>query len=141
MKGADFASAMGILMNQATKPQVLVASIPDIHRLYEVGKQSSSARNAWSSFGICQSMLANPGSTAEADVDRRAAVRQRVKDFNAQLAAVCATYASCKYDGGAVFNYPFELKQLSTWDYIHPNTSGQAVLAEVTWRAGFWSGS
>ena len=139
--GADFGSAMGILMDQATPPQVLVASIPDIHRLYEVGKDSSSARNAWSSFGICQSMLANPQSTQQADVDRRAKVRQRVGDFNAQLAAVCKTYATCKYDGGAVFGYPFELSHLSTWDYFHPNTSGQAVLADVTWRAGFWSGS
>ena len=135
---ADFANAMGILMNQEAKPQVLVASIPDIHRLYEVGQGSSSARNAWSSFGICQSMLANPQSTAQEDVDRRAAVRQRVIDFNAQLAAVCATYATCKYDGGAVFGYPFALSHLSTWDYFHPNTSGQAVLADVTWRAGFW---
>ena len=138
---ADFASAMGILMDQATKPQVLVASIPDLHRLYEVGKNSSSARNAWSSFGICQSMLADPGSGDQEDVDRRARVRQRVMEYNAELAAVCGTYATCKYDGGAVFGYPFELSHLSTWDYFHPNTSGQAVLADVTWRAGFWPGS
>jgi len=135
---SQFASAMSTLMSQTTPPKVLVASIPDIYRLYEVGKNSSSARNAWSSFGICQSMLANPQSTQQADVDRRARVRQRVVDFNAQLAAVCATYTTCKYDGGAVFGYQFQLSHLSTWDYFHPNTSGQAVLADVTWKAGFW---
>lgn len=138
---SQFAAAMSTLMTQATPPKVLVASIPDIYRLYQVGKGSSAARNAWNSFGICQSMLADPQSTDAADVDRRARVRQRVVDFNAQLADVCATYASCKYDGGAVFGYPFQLSHLSTWDYFHPNTGGQAVLADVTWKAGFWPGS
>ena len=54
---------------------------------------------------------------------------KRVVDFNAQLADVCATYASCKYDGGAVYGYPFQLSHLSTWDYFHPNETGQAILA------------
>lgn len=135
---SQFATAMSTLMSQATPPKVLVASIPDIYRLYQVGKDSSAARNAWSSFGICQSMLARPQSTDAADVDRRARVRQRVVEFNAQLADVCATYTSCKYDGGVVFGYPFALSHLSTWDYFHPNTGGQAVLADVTWKAGFW---
>jgi hypothetical protein len=120
---------------------VLVASIPDLRRLWQVGKNSSAARSAWSAYGICQSMLARPLSTDQADVDRRARVRQRVVDYNAVLADVCAAYAFCRYDAGAVFGYPFTLSQLSGWDYFHPNTSGQAVLADVTWEAGFWAAS
>ena len=117
---------------------VMVISIPDVRRLWEVGKGSSSARTAWSLFGICQSMLANPTSTAQADVDRRARVRQRVIDYNAQLAQACAAYgANCDFDDNAVFNYQFVLSQVSTWDYFHPNTSGQAVLAGVSYANGF----
>ena len=112
---------------------VFVASIPDLLRLWAVGKDSSAARAAWSAYGICQSMLKNPTSTNQADVDRRLAVQQRVKDYNAALATECAATARCVYDGGAVFGYPFQRSHLSTWDYFHPNTSGQAVLAEVTW--------
>jgi lysophospholipase L1-like esterase len=83
-------------------------------------------------------MLANPTSTAAADTARRDRVRQRVVDFNAQLAAACAAYGSnCRYDGGAIFNYPFALNQISTWDYFHPNTAGQQVLASVSYAAGF----
>lgn len=134
----QFKAGMDTLAAQASPPKVLVVSIPDIYRLYEVGRTSSSARNAWSAYGICQSMLANPQSTDQADVDRRARVRQRVVDYNAQLANVCATYTFCKYDGGAVFGYPFTLSQLSQWDYFHPNSAGQAVLATQTWKAGFW---
>jgi lysophospholipase L1-like esterase len=135
---AQFAGAMDTLMNQATPPKVLVASIPDLRRLWRVGKDSAAARNAWSGFDICQSMLARPRSTQKADVDRRRRVRQRVIGYNTALREVCATYESCTYDDGAVFGYPFALSHLSRWDYFHPNTSGQAVLAEQTWRAGFW---
>ncbi len=138
---SQFSSAMTTLMAQDIKPRVLVASIPDLYQLWEVGRSSSSARNAWNSFGICQSMLANPQSTATEDEARRQRVRNRVIAYNQALADVCATHATCKYDGGAVFGYPFKLSHLSTWDYFHPNTSGQAVLADVTWRAGFWPSS
>lgn len=134
-----FTAAMDVLDGQTPEPSVLVASIPDLRRLWQVGKNSSSARTAWSAYGICQSLLARPLSTEQADVDRRARVRQRVVDYNTALGEVCATYRFCRYDGGAVFGYPFTLSQLSGWDYFHPNTSGQAALAEVTWQAGYWS--
>jgi lysophospholipase L1-like esterase len=112
---------------------IFVSSIPNIYQLWQVGKSSSSARLAWSVYGICQSMLKNPTSTQQADVDRRGFVRQRVVDYNTVLAQECAAVAGCVFDGNAVFSYAFSLSQLSTWDYFHPNTSGQAVLSSVTW--------
>ncbi|GAB3188591.1 GDSL-like lipase/acylhydrolase family protein [Micromonospora palomenae] len=135
---ANIDSALARLKAGLPNARVLVISIPDIQRLWAVGKGSGSARTAWSTFGICQSMLANPTSTAQADVDRRTRVRQRVVDFNTQLAQACAAYGpNCDFDDNAVFNYPFALSQVSTWDYFHPNTSGQAVLASVSYANGF----
>lgn len=131
-------SGLNRLRSGLPSAKVYLISIPDIHRLWYVGKSSLSARTAWSAFGICRSMLANPTSTAQADVDRRNRVRQRVIDFNSQLAQACVAYgANCRFDGNAVFNYPFTLGQLSGWDYFHPNTSGQKVLASVSYAAGF----
>jgi lysophospholipase L1-like esterase len=134
-----FRTGMDILATQQPQPQVLVVSIPDLRRLWQVGRNSSSARSAWSAYDICQSMLARPLSSDQADVDRRARVRQRVVAYNTALADICAEYTFCRHDGGAVFGYPFALGQLSSWDYFHPNTSGQAVLAEETWQASFWA--
>jgi lysophospholipase L1-like esterase len=128
-------TALDTLRTQLPNTKVLVVSIPDIKRLWYIGKDSSSARTAWSSYSICQSMLANPTSTDPVDEDRRNRVRQRVVDFNAALAEICAQNVNCKYDGNAVFNYQFVLSQVSGWDYFHPNTSGQAVIANVTWAA------
>jgi lysophospholipase L1-like esterase len=118
--------------------QILLISIPDVKRLWEVGRGNVLARTAWSLFGICQSLLANPTSTAAADVARRDRVRQRVADFNTQLAQACAAYGpNCRFDGNAVFNYRFSLSQVSGWDYFHPDADGQRALAEISYAAGF----
>ena len=131
-------SALSRLKAGLPNAAVFISSVPDIKRLWFIGKDSSSARNAWSGFKICQSMLANPQSTAQADVDRRNRVQQRVIDFNTQLAQACTAYgANCDFDGNAVFNYPFVLSEVSSWDYFHPNTTGQRTLASVSYPAGF----
>ena len=117
--------------------KVLVVSIPDIKRLWFIGMGSFSARTVWAIGGICQSMLANPTSTSAADNARRDRVRQRVVDFNGQLAGSCAVHVNCRFDGDAVFNYQFVLSQVSGWDYFHPNTTGQSVLASISYAAGY----
>ena len=116
--------------------QVVVASIPDVYKLWEVGSKSSSARFIWGLYKICQSMLKNPTSKLSADVDRRARVQARVVDFNAQLATACQNATVlCKFDGNMVYNTTFALTDISKVDYFHPSVSSQAKLADVTYRA------
>jgi lysophospholipase L1-like esterase len=138
---SSITAALDTIGLRAPDAAVYIASIPDLYRLWEVGKNSGSARFAWWLYGICQSMLESPRSTREADVDRRLTVRERVINYNAALEQECLAYpGTCHYDGGAVFGYPFELSHLSTIDYFHPNTAGQEILALVTWEAGYtWS--
>ncbi len=134
----SIATALDTVHTRSPEASVHVVSIPDLHQLWDVGRTSGSARFFWGLYGICQSMLADPGSTQPADVQRRATVRQRVVDYNTVLVEECGAYAgTCHDDGGAVFGYPFELGQLSTIDYFHPNVAGQEVLAQVTWDAGY----
>jgi lysophospholipase L1-like esterase len=131
-------SGLATLKSGLPSAKVFIVSVPDIKRLWFVGKDSSSARAAWSTFRICQSMLANPTSTAPADVARRDRVRQRVVEYNQQYAAACAAYGSnCLFDRNTAFNYPFALSQVSGWDYFHPNATGQRVLAQISYSAGF----
>ncbi|MDH2430354.1 SGNH/GDSL hydrolase family protein [Sphaerisporangium sp. TRM90804] len=134
---ARFRTALQTLSAGIPDVAIFVSSIPDIKRLWDVGRNSSSARTAWAALSICQSMLARPRSTDQADVDRRDRVRQRVADYNAIMSRVCAEQPQCRYDGGAVFSYPFQLSHLSTWDYFHPNTTGQRLLAEITYPTGY----
>src|SRR5215207_1807173 len=118
-------SALATLKSGLPDAQIAVISIPSIYRLWEVGHTNGAALFAWSTYGICQSMLYRAWSTSSADADRRHRVLQRVIDYNEQLAEACAAYCSlCAFDNNAVFNFQFSLSHVSSWDYFHPNTSG-----------------
>lgn len=133
----QFASAMQTITTGSPGTYVYVASIPDVYQLWNLFKNNFWARFVWNSAKICQSLLANPTSTQSADVQRRAAVRQRNIDYNTQLAQVCAAHASrCRFDGNAVFRTAFTSGDVAG-DYFHPSVAGQAKLASVTWSAGY----
>ncbi|MET7331964.1 GDSL-type esterase/lipase family protein [Nonomuraea sp. NPDC005650] len=131
-------AALAELRAGMPQARVFVASIPDLRRLWHVGKTQPLARTFWTAGRICQSMLANPTSTKRADADRRERVRARVMAYNRAAAKACAAFGSgCHSDGGAVFSFPFTLDQVSKWDYFHPNMEGQRILAQQTFEHGF----
>jgi lysophospholipase L1-like esterase len=114
---------------------IFVASIPDIHRLWLLYRDSATARFVWDVADICQSMLAPQRTDAE-----RQAVQQRNIDFNTVLAQECAAVTRCRFDQNAVYSYAFTRDQVSKLDYFHPSLSGQAALASVTWARSWWAG-
>jgi lysophospholipase L1-like esterase len=137
----QFRSALSALTAGSPNSKIFVASIPNVINLWSALKANGSARFIWAIFGICQSLLARPTSTAVADVQRRARVAARNGELNAKLQAVCAEFAACLYDGGAVFNTVFSAADVATRDYFHPSVSGQKRLACVTWNASYWAPS
>lgn len=130
---SGFEKALAGLRAASPASQVYVSSVPDLQRLWEQGKDDPMVRQIWK-LGICQSMLAEPTSTAAAATARREQVRARVVEYNEVLREVCAKDELCRYDGGAVFQYPFAADQLSHWDWFHPGKDGQARLAELAHR-------
>lgn len=135
---SQFQTAMNTIHNGLPNARILVMSIPDLHRLWEVGSASATARTVWANFGICQAMLANPTSTAQVDVDRRLRVRQRVVDYNAALTTVCNATANCLTDAGALFNTQFLLNDLATFDFFHPSGAAQQRLAAASYSVYNW---
>jgi PKD repeat protein/lysophospholipase L1-like esterase len=135
---AQFQAAMASLRAGSPATSVYVVSIPRVYGLYELFRGNWWARFIWSIGGVCQSLLANPTSTNQADVDRRARVDQRNRDFNQVLAEVCAGAAAqpCLWDGGAAFNTAFVASDVSG-DYFHPSVAGQAKLSAVSWANGY----
>lgn len=112
---------------------IFVASIPDVHRLWELFHDDAVARAVWSAANICQSMLSSQNTDAD-----RAAVGAREAAFNAVLEQECSAYVNCLFDGYAVFQTQFVSSDVSHLDYFHPSLSGQAKLANVTWGASWW---
>ncbi|WP_449063114.1 SGNH/GDSL hydrolase family protein [Planomonospora algeriensis] len=133
---ARVAAALRLLKERRPGARVFLASIPDLKRLWRVGKDNVAARGFWTVGRICPTMLARPVSTAPADRARRDRVRARVAAYNRALAGVCAEYGrACRFDGGAVFRYPFTLDHVSGWDFFHPNAAGQRLIAKTTFAA------
>ncbi|WP_405493230.1 GDSL-type esterase/lipase family protein [Streptomyces sp. NBC_00096] len=130
---SGFEKALAGLRAASPASQVYVSSVPDLQRLWEQGKDDPMVRQVWK-LGICQSMLAEPTSAAAGATARRERVRARVVEYNEVLREVCAKDELCRYDGGAVFQYPFSEEQLSRWDWFHPGRDGQARLAELAHR-------
>lgn len=129
----DLRAALDRLAAGLPSAEIYLVSIPDVYQLWDLFKNDRKARSVWRTFGICQSLLADDNTEQD-----RQLVRQRNIDLNAVLSNVCAEYTTCRYDGGAVFNYQFTKQDVSTLDYFHPSKTGQANLAEVTWNAGYW---
>lgn len=135
-----FNAAMEALILGLPDAYILVLSVPDLARLWEVGRDRPEVRGVWESYRICQSMLANPTDTSAGAQARRDRVRKRTQGYNAAMAAACARHAPrCRHDHSAVFDYRFGLDEVSTVDCWHPSKHGQATLARVAWEAGFWS--
>jgi hypothetical protein len=130
----SFQAALQTLHDGLPSAHVFVSSIPDIYQLWQVLHTNWLARAVWTYAGVCPAML-SPYNT-EAD---RQLVATREAEFNQVLAQVCATYANCRWDGGAVYQYGFTASDVSTLDYFHPSLTGQAVLADTTWRSSWWA--
>jgi lysophospholipase L1-like esterase len=135
---ADFRASLQATMKALTmglpNAKIFVSSIPNIYRLWRIFRSDLAAQIVWYSAKVCQSML-SPFRT-EAGRQR---VLNREKAFNDVLAQVCSHYSRCRFDGYAVFRYPFETLHVSKLDFFHPNKSGQAALASVTWARSWFS--
>jgi lysophospholipase L1-like esterase len=135
---ATFAQAIDTLVHGLPRAHILVLSIPDISRLWRVGKDRTDVRETWRRLGTCQSMLANPTSTSATAEERRRRVRDQVVAYNQAMEEACARHATCRWDENAVFDHDFTLESVSARDYFHPSLAGQQVLAEISWNAGYW---
>ncbi|MFE2986263.1 SGNH/GDSL hydrolase family protein [Streptomyces sp. NPDC059262] len=130
---ADFEDAMRTLRREVPTAQVYVSSVPDLKRLWSAGRTNPLGKQVWK-LGICSSMLADPDDLAAAATRRRASVQDRVVAYNEVLQEVCAKDRRCRYDGGAVFDYRFDGRQLSHWDWFHPSKDGHSRLAAMAYR-------
>jgi len=133
---SSYIAGLNKLSSGLPDARIDVASIPNIYNLWKVLKSNLAAQLTWGLAGICQSMLASPTSTTAANETRRLNVKKRNEEFNVVLKEVCATYIHCHYDNGAAFKVEFAASEVSTLDYFHPNTNGQAKAAATEFAAG-----
>ncbi|HEX6331709.1 MAG TPA: GDSL-type esterase/lipase family protein [Actinomycetota bacterium] len=124
---ADLERAMDILADGLPEARILMASLPNVHRLWLLYRHDPLATSFWRLGRTCGAML-DPDATAE---DRfHVFVRQLA--FNYVLADVCAAHPQCVFDDYAVYRHEFTRDEVSGLDYFHPSLEGQNTLAEIT---------
>jgi lysophospholipase L1-like esterase len=134
---AQLAQALATFSAARPDARITVSSIPNVYHLWEIFHTNFGAVTVWTLAGICQSLLKNPTSNAQADVDRRARVAQRTRDDNDAIRDVCAQYVHCHFDNYAAYNLVFTTADVTTRDYFHPSVSGQTKAAATAWTNGF----
>ncbi|HEV7773405.1 MAG TPA: GDSL-type esterase/lipase family protein [Conexibacter sp.] len=133
----SFDAALALLTTRLPNVRIAVASIPNVHRLWRILHEDAAAVRSWNEHTICQSILANPTSTARVDAARRNRVLDRITELNLAGEAVCAEYVNCRDDGGAAAGYAFEAGEISTNDYFHPSIAGQTAFARTEWEVAW----
>ena len=137
---SQFQSALKYFFAHDAKAHVFVSSLNNVYRLWQLFHNNPTAENAWGALataflghGACQSML-SPSNTA----GQRMMVLNRERAYNSALAAVCKTFANCRWDNNATFNSKFTTADISTVDYISPSEQGQKDIAAACWKQGYW---
>lgn len=130
---AQFTQLFGRLNAEAPDATILALSVPDIHRLWEIGHADARAVQAWNSSPSCKNLLGSADDASAEATARREAVAVRVDEYNAAILRVCAAAERCIDDDGAVFAYEFTPEEISAIDYFHPSIAGQRAIAEIAW--------
>jgi lysophospholipase L1-like esterase len=138
---ASFTSSLQSTLSELTSHlagvQVLVVSIPDWYGFWQAYQANASAESAWAAYSNrCPDLLSSSATPAA-----RSAVQQRISDLNAAIVGVCAQFAGCRTDSGAVFRlWPGLPAGDFTFDWFHLTSAGQAAVAAAAWAALPWSG-
>ncbi|WP_431801926.1 SGNH/GDSL hydrolase family protein [Microbacterium sp. bgisy203] len=132
---AEYSELVARVHDGAPDARILALSIPDLHRLWEIGHEDPKARDVWNSSPSCRNLLGDANDMSPAAEERRAAVTMRNQELNSVIADVCTSELSCTTDGGALYTYPFERDEISSVDYFHPSALGQKAIAQMAWTA------
>lgn len=134
---AQFAAGMAALSERLPDARIYVVSNPNVLGLWETMHDDPAAVAMWADNNKCPVLLTRPTSTDPEDVARRQRVQARALAYNDQLAAVCAEYIHCRYDGGVLTATPVAASSVSVLDYYHPSVAGQEALSAITFARTF----
>ncbi len=126
----DVQSAVTALRTALPNTYLFVFSLPDIPGLKMAAQTSPAAANTWRTTHICQSVLKADSAAAE----RESESADRITDYNAALAQICAATAKCIFDHGQLHAEKFSAADVTTIDYFHPSIGGQHLLAATAWN-------
>jgi hypothetical protein len=121
----------------------LVSTIPDLVRLYDVGKQKEAlgivnCQVLWDAAGLCQSVLFHDATEAD-----RPFITHRIRAYNQAIVEVtddtAHRYPDKFFRSADTNDYAFLQSDISDMDCYHPYWRGQQALSRETWNRGPFS--
>lgn len=130
-----FAKGLEVLSKGLPGVKILVVSLPNLQSALSAMLAAGRSGEA----PLCSRFYANPASTDQVDVSRRAKVMSEIKYFNYEMARECAKVKGCRTDQMAFYKHMWKSAEIGS-DGLHPSAAGHAMIASITWAAGFkWS--
>jgi lysophospholipase L1-like esterase len=126
--GIELRSNVSTIIENNPNVKVLLASIPDIYALWEIGSRRPECQLRWDVLGICSPMLSSNVTTQE-----RAAFVDRWRLINASIASVAEVFPQNVIFNSAVASARISREHISSIDCFHPSIQGQNLLADKAW--------
>jgi lysophospholipase L1-like esterase len=131
---ARIARALQILHEGAPDARVLLTSLADEANWNDAALQIPALAHQLADGSPCDPQAGPDGRQSPA---ARARIHRYEDAYDGALAAVCAGFLHCRYDGGALNRLTYRPSDVSTHDAFHPSVSGLARMAAATWKATF----
>ncbi len=106
--------------------RIVMPSIPDLLRVYEVGK-AHECQERWDAMGLCPGLFARDRTGLE-----RQQFGERLQQMNSILATIASSYPANIHFKPELANYQFPWEFLSPIDCFHPSILGHNKIAELT---------
>jgi GDSL-like Lipase/Acylhydrolase family len=126
--GIELRSNVATIVESNPKVKILLASIPDMYALWEVGARRPECQLRWNLFGLCTPLLSSNVTTQD-----RAAFVERWRIVNATIASVAEAFPQNVIFNSAVASARITSEHVSSIDCFHPSVQGQNLLADKAW--------
>lgn len=126
--GIELRSNISKLIENNPKVRILLASIPDIYGLWEIGSRRSECQLRWDLLGFCSPLLSSNTTTQD-----RAAFVERWRIVNNTIASVADSFPQNVVFNSAVASARISREHMSSIDCFHPSIQGQNLLSERAW--------
>jgi lysophospholipase L1-like esterase len=117
------------IINANPHAKILLVPIPNMNRLYELGKYKESCRVVWDLIPLCKPLF-----DWNVTDNERGQFAERVKDINSKLKEISELYPSNAFYYEVLEEVNFDEKHVSEIDCFHPSAYGQKMIAEYTFN-------
>jgi len=124
--------SIGTAIEHNSDVKILISSLPNIERLYEVGKEIRYCRAVWGTGRVCPNILSPRAKNREIYFERWHLLNREISNIaNDNHTNIIFTEEVSKYE--------FTREDVSRWDCFHPSVQGQKRISEALWLLGWFN--